>query len=58
MTNLKVVWLPNETDYSYCEFVVPNTPFLLNVKEPLVQIAPELPSAKKKKKLTFYDRLT
>ncbi len=20
----KVVWLPNETDYSYCEFVVPN----------------------------------
>ncbi len=21
----KVVWLPNETDYSYCEFVVPNT---------------------------------
>ena len=23
----KVVWLPNETDYSYCEFVVPNTPY-------------------------------
>ncbi len=25
----KVVWLPNETDYSYCEFVVPDTPILL-----------------------------
>ncbi len=25
---IKVVWLPNETDYSYCEFVVPNTPYL------------------------------
>ncbi len=25
MTN--VVWLPNETDYSYCEFVAPNTPY-------------------------------
>ncbi len=23
----KVVWLPNETDYSYCEFVVPYTPY-------------------------------
>ncbi len=23
----KVVWLPNETDYSYYEFVVPNTPY-------------------------------
>ncbi len=23
----KVVWLSNETDYSYCEFVVPNTPY-------------------------------
>ncbi len=22
----KVVWLLNETDYSYCEFVAPNTP--------------------------------
>ncbi len=22
----KVVWLPNETDYSYFEFVAPNTP--------------------------------
>ena len=22
----KVVWLSNETDYSYCEFVAPNTP--------------------------------
>ncbi len=22
-----VIWLPNETDYSYCEFVVPNTPY-------------------------------
>ncbi len=21
----KVVWLPSETDYSYCEFVAPNT---------------------------------
>ncbi len=23
----KVVWLPNETDYSYCEFMAPNTPY-------------------------------
>ncbi len=23
----KLVWLPNETDYSYCEFVAPNTPY-------------------------------
>ncbi len=23
----KVVWLPNETDCSYCEFVAPNTPY-------------------------------
>ncbi len=23
----KVVWFPNETDYSYCEFVAPNTPY-------------------------------
>ncbi len=23
----KVVWLPNETDYSHCEFVAPNTPY-------------------------------
>ncbi len=23
----KVVWLPSETDYSYCEFVAPNTPY-------------------------------
>ncbi len=23
----KVGWLPNETDYSYCEFVAPNTPY-------------------------------
>ena len=23
----KVIWLPNETDYSYCEFVAPNTPY-------------------------------
>ncbi len=23
----KVVWLPNETDYSYCKFVAPNTPY-------------------------------
>ncbi len=21
------LWLPNETDYSYCEFVGPNTPY-------------------------------
>ena len=25
----KVVWLLNETDYSYCEFVAPNTPYSL-----------------------------
>ncbi len=25
----RVVWLPNETDYSYCEFVAPNTPYCL-----------------------------
>ncbi len=24
----KVVWLPDETDYSYCAFVAPNTPYL------------------------------
>ncbi len=23
----KVVWLPDETDYSYCEIVAPNTPY-------------------------------
>ncbi len=23
----KVVWLASETDYSYCEFVAPNTPY-------------------------------
>ncbi len=23
----KVVWLPNETGYSYCDFVAPNTPY-------------------------------
>ncbi len=23
----KVVWLWNETDYSYCEFVAPNNPY-------------------------------
>ncbi len=23
----KVVWLPNETDYSYCDFVAPNAPY-------------------------------
>ncbi len=23
----KVVWLSNETDYSYCVFVAPNTPY-------------------------------
>ncbi len=23
----KLVWLPNETDYSYCKFVAPNTPY-------------------------------
>ena len=26
----KVIWLPNETDYSYCEFVAPNTPYYLH----------------------------
>ncbi len=26
----KVVWLPNETDYSDCEFLAPNTPYLVN----------------------------
>ncbi len=26
----KVVWFPNETDYSYCELVVPNTPYSLS----------------------------
>ncbi len=25
----KVMWHPNETDYSYCEFVAPNTPYCL-----------------------------
>ncbi len=25
----KVVWLPNETDYSYREFVAPNTPYCI-----------------------------
>ncbi len=25
----KVVWLPHETDYSYCEFVAPNTPYFI-----------------------------
>ncbi len=25
----KVVWLPNETVYSYCEFVAPNTPYYI-----------------------------
>ncbi len=23
----KVLWLPNETDYSYCEFLAPNAPY-------------------------------
>ncbi len=23
----KVLWLPNEIDYAYCEFVAPNTPY-------------------------------
>ncbi len=23
----KLVWRPNEADYSYCEFVAPNTPY-------------------------------
>ena len=27
----KLVWLPNETDYSYCEFVAPNTPHWLTL---------------------------
>ncbi len=26
----KVVWLPNEIDYSYCEFVAQNTPYLMS----------------------------
>ncbi len=25
----RVVWLPNETDYSCCEFVAPNTPYII-----------------------------
>ncbi len=29
----KVVWLPNETDYSYCEFVAPNTPYCIFQKK-------------------------
>ncbi len=24
---IKVVWVPNENDYSYCEFVAQNTPY-------------------------------
>ncbi len=28
----KVVWFPNETDYSYCEFVVPNTPLFPDIR--------------------------
>ncbi len=28
----KAVWLPNETDYSYCEFVAPNTPYSIIFK--------------------------
>ena len=27
----KAVWLPNETDYSYCKFVAPNTPYSLQL---------------------------
>ncbi len=27
----KVVWLPKETDYSYCKFVAPNTPYCIRV---------------------------
>ncbi len=27
----KVVWLPNETDYSYCEIVAPNTPYFVGM---------------------------
>ncbi len=33
----KVVWLTNETDYSYCEFVAPNTPY--SVEEDTIVIA-------------------
>ncbi len=28
----KVIWLPNGTDYSYCEFVAPNTPYMSEMK--------------------------
>ena len=27
----KAVWFPNETDYLYCEFVAPNTPYCRGV---------------------------
>ncbi len=28
----KVVWLPNETNYSYCEFVAPKTPYSIHFR--------------------------
>ncbi len=31
----KVVWLPNETDYSYCEFMAPNTPYCIELSKVL-----------------------
>ncbi len=31
----KVVWLPNETDYTYCKFVAPNTSYSLVERPPL-----------------------
>ncbi len=35
----KVVRLPDETDYSYCEFVVPNTPHCSLVQTVIIAIA-------------------
>ncbi len=34
----KVVWLPNETDYSYCDFVAPNTPYFWTFSYVLLNI--------------------
>ena len=28
---IKIVFLPNDTDYSFCEFVAPNTPYYASV---------------------------
>ncbi len=40
----KEVWLPNETDYSYCEFVAPNTHYLVLYVNPVIilQISAEV----------------